>query len=179
MANAVLLKEFPNLRQTYNYDCGAQALQSVLAYYGIDIREGEIIRVAKTTKKYGTTSHNLALAIEHYGLKYDMRERTIDEVKDLISQNVPVILSLQAWTEDPDVDWKNDWNDGHYAVAIGYDDKKIIFEDPSNFQRAYLSYEELEDRWHDKDADGEKYDHLGIAVYGTPHSSCEEFVHMG
>jgi len=36
--------DFPELRQTFNYDCGAKALQSVLAYYGIDIREEEIIK---------------------------------------------------------------------------------------------------------------------------------------
>jgi predicted double-glycine peptidase len=31
------LKGFPELRQASGYDCGASALQSVLAYYGIAV----------------------------------------------------------------------------------------------------------------------------------------------
>jgi predicted double-glycine peptidase len=32
--------KIPELRQAYVYDCGANAVQSVLEYYGIDIKEG-------------------------------------------------------------------------------------------------------------------------------------------
>ena len=34
---------FPELRQTYTYDCGVSCLQAVLAYYGIQIRESELL----------------------------------------------------------------------------------------------------------------------------------------
>jgi len=47
--------EFPELRQTYEYDCGANALQGILAYYGMEIREELIIKSAKTNKIYGTS----------------------------------------------------------------------------------------------------------------------------
>lgn len=40
----------PKLRQTYPFDCGAKALQSVLAYYGVFVREDKIIKLAKTNK---------------------------------------------------------------------------------------------------------------------------------
>lgn len=40
----------PQLRQTYNYDCGAKATESVLAYYGLEVREDLIMKSASTTK---------------------------------------------------------------------------------------------------------------------------------
>ncbi len=179
MSNAVLLTRFPNLRQTYGHDCGPQALQSVLVYYGLDIREDEIMRVTKHTTEESTHPQNLTLAIEHYGLHYEAREMTTDEVKDFISRGIPVILALQAWAENHPVDWKNDWGDGHYVVAIGYDDEKMIFEDPADFRRTYLLYGELEERWHDRSTDGKEYTHLGIAVYGKdPSPLNEEPLHM-
>ena len=164
MADAALLEEFPNLRQTYDYDCGANALQSVLAYYGIDTREDKILHIAQTTKD-GTDPKNIILAIEHYGLQQEARSMTAVEVKEFIERGIPVILLLQAWTETPDIDWENDWKDGHYVVAIGYDNEKMIFEDPSSFRRTYLSYADLEKRWHDVDEDGNTYVHWAVAVH--------------
>ncbi len=175
----VLLKDFPELRQTYSYDCGAKALQSVLAYYGIeDAREDQIIRVAKTTET-GTNPKNMVLAIEHYALTPEAREMAIADVTGFIKKGIPVIVLLQAWTETPNVDWKNDWEDGHYVVAIGYDDEKIVFEDPSSFQRTYLSFDELEERWHDVDVHGKKYVHFGIAVYGKEPPHHKGLIPMG
>lgn len=35
--------DLPTGRQTYDFDCGAKALQIVMAYYGIDVREDELM----------------------------------------------------------------------------------------------------------------------------------------
>lgn len=35
-------------RQTFDFDCGAKALQLVMEYYGIDIREDELLKELKT-----------------------------------------------------------------------------------------------------------------------------------
>jgi predicted double-glycine peptidase len=77
---------------------------------------------------------------------------------------LPVILILQAWAEKTNVDWENDWIDGHYVVAIGFDEKNIYFEDPSSVLRTYLSFEELKKRWHDADTNGKKYINYGIVA---------------
>jgi ABC-type bacteriocin/lantibiotic exporter with double-glycine peptidase domain len=50
--------DFPTLRQMDEYDCGASAMQSVLDYYGIDVGENNIIRLAKN-KKSGTSTAGL------------------------------------------------------------------------------------------------------------------------
>lgn len=71
---------------------------------------------------------------------------------------------LKAWPEKK-VDWTKDSVDGHYVVAIGYDRRNIYFEDPYKFVRTYLSFEELEIRWHSID-EGKKYLKWGMAVLG-------------
>ena len=175
----ILLKDFPELRQTYSYDCGAKALQSVFAYYGIeDAREDQIMSISKTTET-GTDPKSMVRTIEHYGLQHEAREMTADEIKEFINRGIPVIVPLQAWTETLNVDWKNDWEDGHYVVAIGYDDEKMLFEDPSSFQRTFLSYQELKERWHDVDVHGNKYLNFGIAVYGKEPPHRGEPIPMG
>jgi uncharacterized protein YvpB len=73
-------------------------------------------------------------------------------------------LRLQAWSLENKTDWKTDWENGHYVIAIGYDDKKIYFEDPWCATRSFLKYQELIDRWHDVDTDGKKYVNLGIVI---------------
>lgn len=171
------IKNFPNFRQTYEYDCGAQALQSVLAYYGIDIRSEKIMKLAGTSKT-GTPIKNIKKIAEKFGLKTKMSEMSILDVKKYIDKKIPVILLLQAWTEKKNIDWVNDWRNGHYAVAIGYDSKKIYFEDPSSIFRTFLTYSELEKRWHDK-VSNNKYINYGVAIYGkNPSYNPEKLIHM-
>ncbi|MBI4114869.1 MAG: C39 family peptidase [Candidatus Niyogibacteria bacterium] len=169
---------FPQLRQTYSYDCGAKALQAVLVYYGIEIREDYIIEHAKTSKT-GTPIRGIINVAQKYGLKTDSREMTLKDIQDFIKKKIPVILVLQAWTEQKNVDWEKDWIDGHYVVAIGYTKDKILFEDPSSFERTFLKYNELEKRWHDADTNGKKYFHYGIAIFGRPHTfKSKKIIHM-
>jgi uncharacterized protein YvpB len=38
---------------------------------------------------------------------------------------------IQAWKDENDTTpYPNDFEDGHYVVAIGYDKKNFFFEDP-------------------------------------------------
>ena len=55
---------FPELRQAYEYDCGANATQSVLDYYGIDKKESEIIKIAETTRA-GTSIKGVIKALKN------------------------------------------------------------------------------------------------------------------
>ena len=169
----------PQLRQTFNYDCGAKALQAILAYYGIEIREDHIIKETKTTKKLGTPLQGILDVAHKYGLKTDDREMSIEDIKNFIKKDIPVILMLQAWTNTRKMNWKKDWIDGHFAVAIGYTKDTILFGDPSSFERTFLKYTELENRWHDIDTDGEKYFHYGVAIFGkSPKFKPTKVVHM-
>jgi len=55
---------------------------------------------------------------------------TLNDIRNFIDNGIPVIVLIQAWAESL-VDYSQDWEDGHYAVAIGYDRDTIYFMDPS------------------------------------------------
>lgn len=74
--------DFPELRQIFEFDCGANALQSVLAYYGIDIKESEILKEAKTSQS-GTSVQKIESVAGKHGLKVDSKKMTIADVKKI------------------------------------------------------------------------------------------------
>lgn len=169
---------FPELRQTYDYDCGPKSVQAVLAYYGIDVREAPIMKLAGTSRS-GTPIRGIVRALRKYGLKYKVGKMDIAGIKRELDRNRPVILVLQAWATKEVVNWEKDWIDGHYVVAIGYDARRIFFEDPSSVMRTYLTYDELMARWHDVDTEGRRYFNYGIVAYGRkPEFDLDRRIHM-
>jgi predicted double-glycine peptidase len=172
------LLSFPEFRQTYNYDCGANALQTVLEYYGVDVREDKLMRLAGTNKNNGTPISGIIKVLKKNKLRFKVGELSIKKLKKYIDEKIPVIILLQAWTEKKKVDWEKDWKDGHYVVAIGYSKNKFYFQDPSSPNRTYLTYKEMEKRWHDEDED-KRYVHYGIVVYGKkPRFNLRKIIHM-
>ncbi len=89
-----------------------------------------------------------------YELKLQF-EMTVDELKAEISAGHPVLLFYQAWTDEPVTpvsDWSKRWADGHYSVAIGFDDKNLYLMDPSWLGHySYIPFAEFLYRWHDTD----------------------------
>lgn len=130
------------------------------------------------TSENGTSAVKIKEAAEHHGLKVDFKQMTIEEVQNYIKRKIPVILLLQAWVGQENKNWKEDLDDGHYAVAIGYYRKKIYFEDPASIFRTYLTHEELMERWHDKE-ENKKYINYGMAIHGKePDYHPERAIHM-
>jgi ABC-type bacteriocin/lantibiotic exporter with double-glycine peptidase domain len=174
--------DFPEFRQIYNYDCGVTALQQVLVYYGIEKREDELINMLDTKKEDGTKLSKMINVSKYFGLEAEIiKNSSIKEIKKLIDNGIPPILSLQAWKNfsNKNYNWKNDYDDGHYAVAIGYNDNTIFFEDPSSVVRTYLTFDELEDRWHDLDDNNKtKNYHTILVIKGEKKYNSKDIVHM-
>jgi ABC-type bacteriocin/lantibiotic exporter with double-glycine peptidase domain len=169
---------FPDIKQTYDCDCGAKAAQGILAYYGIDVMEDKIMKIAKTTKA-GTSFKGIVKVLTKYGLKSKAEKLTVAKIKKLIDCGYPVIISIQAWSGKKNTRWKDDWTDGHFVVVIGYDRRKFYFQDPYSIFKDYLTYAELNERWHDVDTDGKRYFNYGIVVHGRKRKySYKKFVHM-
>jgi ABC-type bacteriocin/lantibiotic exporter with double-glycine peptidase domain len=162
------IADFPSLSQVYDYDCGAKATEAVLAYYGQDVDEQTVMKIAGTTSR-GTPVKNIERTLKKFGLRLESKKMTVKDLKKYLDNEIPVIILLQAWPAavKKKIDWKNWWQDGHYAVAIGYDKNKIYFEDSMSDRRTYLKFKELEDRWHDVVGKEKKiYQNWGIAVFG-------------
>jgi len=168
------------MRQTYNYDCGAKALQSVMAFYGLDVREEELMDKLKTRESDGTKIKNMVSVAEDYDFKVDHGKMTLELLKKFVTSGSPVIVLLQAWSEkDMSLeDWKNDWEDGHYVAVIGVENGLIVFEDPSSVKRTWLKEEEFLARWHDVDSNSDKkFVNYGIVLHGAKPEN-DEYEHM-
>jgi ABC-type bacteriocin/lantibiotic exporter with double-glycine peptidase domain len=173
--------EFPELRQVADFDCGACALQCVLVYYGRPEREDAIAMAAGTNPAEGTSIAGMLSVLQHFALKYFAGTMQLDDVLAAIDCGWPVIVALQAYSNSPRR-YQDDNEDGHYVVAIGYDEEegrcqKILFEDPSAYTRTWLTPAELAARWHDVDG-GRPLLHWGCIVKGAAQFHAGEAVHM-
>lgn len=58
---------------------------------------------------------------------------TMYDLEVFVNRGVPVIVLIQAWRgeEDREKRWDEIWEDGHYVVAVGVDEKYVYFEEPS------------------------------------------------
>jgi predicted double-glycine peptidase len=159
----------PDVRQATDYTCGPSALQAVLAYWGIEAREDELAKACLTTSAAGTNRHALIRVARSYGLRTIAHAPMSDAtLRRYLQQGYPVILAIQAWNGTARPDYANNWEDGHYVVAIGYDRQRLYLEDPSLLgSRGWLSFRELDARWHDSDfGPQDRYQRLGIACIG-------------
>jgi hypothetical protein len=178
LAEQVKVLDVPDTRQTFDYDCGAKAAQTILAYYGHDVREDGLLKALGTTAE-GTNLKDIIKVLKKFGLHVKEGQLTPDDLRDAVDHGWPVLVPIQAWVSDLlQVDWSKAIEEGHYVVVIGYRDGDFIFEDPSAFEKQYLPEDELLERWHDYDMDGSKYNHYGVIVMGDPDYSSTKVKHL-
>ncbi|MDD5038256.1 MAG: cysteine peptidase family C39 domain-containing protein, partial [Dehalococcoidales bacterium] len=110
-----MILDLPLGRQTFDFDCGAKALQIVMAYYGSDVREDELISELKCCSS-GIGVQQMISVAEMHGFKVVAKSGfTLGEVKQFVDSGHPVIVLVQAWAERYMTleDWQHDNDDGH------------------------------------------------------------------
>jgi len=84
--------DLPIGRQTFDFDCGAKALQVVMAYYGIDVREDELIGELKCDAD-GVPVQNMVSVAEKRGFSVVAEcGVSLETVKRYVDENYPVIV---------------------------------------------------------------------------------------
>lgn len=160
----------PLVTQATDYTCGVAALQSVLHYYGApDQHESTLAERLGSDPDSGTNFRSIVSYARSLGFHVAARtDMTIADLVMHIDAKRPVLIALQAWAADPEIDWRETYENGHYAVATGYDARNIYFMD-SYLRGAYsfIPRDQLEDRWHDIDSEG-PLEHFGIVISGKP-----------
>lgn len=158
-----------NVRQTFDFDCGVTALQTVMEYYGVEMRVDELLKELKTDED-GTHYANMIALAKKMGFTVFASEGVpLEELKRFIDIGYPVIVIVQAWAERYMTleEWKSDFDDGHYVVVIGYQENIIIFEDPASPRRTWLTDEEFLARWHDMEPKhNRKLEHFAMVLMG-------------
>jgi ABC-type bacteriocin/lantibiotic exporter with double-glycine peptidase domain len=168
--------DYPETRQVFSFDCGANALVSVLVFAGLEEREDRVALLAGTTKE-GTDTEVIVRVLRYYGLPRRARQQmNVNDLRRAIDAGHPTLLTLQAYRES-NRPYRELWDDGHWVVAIGHDKKRILFEDPSAFHRTWLADEELRQRWHDMDR-GKRIRQWGCTVQAGGAYEHDRIVHM-
>ncbi len=161
--------DIPSGRQTFDFDCGAKSLQLVLAYYGLDIPEVQLLKELKVGTE-GTPLKNMIAVAEKYGFTVHAKcYFTLQKVKQYVDNNIPVIVLVQAWANKPMTleEWKHDYNDGHYSIVVDHYGSILVFEDPASFSKTWMTEREFMIRWHDVDpASNVKLEHFGMVLLG-------------
>lgn len=156
--------KIPMTRQATNYTCGVAALQSVLMFYGDEFLESDLAKLLKANPQEGTAYAEMKRFSESKGYNVQVyKDMKVTDLKKLLDAGKPVICLIQAWPERK-VNYKTDWDDGHYVVTIGYDDGNVYFMDPSTLGNyTYIPTDEFLVRWHDTDSKV-KLNHFGMVV---------------
>jgi len=166
----------PDTQQKETYSCGASALMAICRYYGLgpDYEEDfiSILRKKGMDTRTGAHPYQLARVARKFGLKseefYPMTEA---QLKSCLRKGRPVLMMIQAWGEDettgrPLKSYAGVWGEGHWVVAIGFDDHGVFFEDPSlEAIRGFITYDALRDSWHDRGPHGKHMAFYGLAVW--------------
>lgn len=144
----------PLTRQSTDYTCGVAAVQSVFGYYGDEVREDILAKLLQAEPKNGTKYENIVSVAKSKGYNVEVHKNMrFEGLTALLDQRKPVICLIQAWSDNP-TNYENDWDDGHYVVAIGHDKKNVYFMDPSTLGNyTFIPIAEFLKRWHDTDTE--------------------------
>ena len=147
----------PMTRQATSYTCGAAVLASVLHWIdpNLDFTEDQLARDLKSNPVDGTTIRSIENFAKIRNLRVNWRDGwTLKDLETSVAKGVPVIVLIQAYSDYPNVDYKNDWDDGHYVVVNGMDRDNVYMMDPSSRGTyTYIPRREFLDRWHDVDVE--------------------------
>lgn len=141
----------PLVRQPDGYTCGVAALQSVLHYFGIAVRYDALAAALGADPEQGVNFRRMVAYAHSCGLDVTyFTEMTPAQLYNEIDDGAPVIVALQAWGNDLENAYFDVWDDGHYAVVVGYDQNNVYFMDPSTLGNyTYIPTEAFLARWHD------------------------------
>jgi predicted double-glycine peptidase len=155
-----------NVRQQTRFSCGAAVLHTVCTYWGIESdNEFDYIEALESDPQMGTPPDRIITFARQRGLKAkEQHDMTIADLKYNLDRGRPVIVLIQAWGDKKE--YKSLNRHGHYVIVIGYDSRKIYIEDPVlEGIRGCLTNKQFEERWHDRDGDGNYYTKYGISVW--------------
>ena len=154
----VIRVPLPDVEQNRGFTGGAAALMAVLHYYGIDTgSEKQLVQIMGVKATSGADPVHIRQGARHFEVQCDeFWHMRFSQLIDCLDAGLPVLMMLQA-RGGPGKDHAASREAGHWVVAIGYDGEVVYFADPDmRGARAYLTYIDLDDRWHDVEGAAEK-----------------------
>ena len=160
----------PARPQKKDYTCGAAALRSAFAAFGVTYNEEELEKALKTSKTNGVDGDTMAEVADRLGLDIDVIENmSISDIKKYTHKKWPVMITYQSGNDDKD--WENEWDEGHFAIITKVDGTILEFTDPANKSGfSKMEIEDFESRWHEEDS-GKKHMQWGMVIKGIKDNS--------
>lgn len=174
------LLKVPQIRQSIWYYCGVSSTEAIIVYYHLNDKEYEtftefdLAEELKPIEGIGTDYKNILISLKkrNMGVEYfdSTTEKTpLEKLKKALKEGKPVIIEIQAW-DDKGTNYTDNWDHGHYVVAIGYDEKNIYLMDPWVYGNyAYIPLKEFPSRWHGDDGTKKAVhiSNMGIIVWNN------------
>lgn len=115
----------PHFRQATSYTCLPACVRMVLAYWGYDYSEEELVAIFGIRPYVGTLVENVVTGLEKLGYSVKWFERTtFPELRQLINGRWPVIVLLRAKDLQPD-------GRGYHALVVfGVEAGRLFCHDP-------------------------------------------------
>ena len=164
--------QVPLFKQTNSLSCGPTALKMVLAYFGYDFSEKNIIRKIGGLKKYGVRTISLSDFASKLGFKttcfsYNkklskgkalIKKPKKTDILNLIKKGVPVIVAVKASILHD----KETSQLGHFIVITAFESGVFCFNDPRDGKEHKITEDEFLFAWHNNILDSSAY---LLAVY--------------
>ncbi len=166
----------PIVAQQQDFTGGDVATLAVLRFWKHDdykdAPESSLYDPLHTTRANGTEPYDIATFLNgipgmHAEYKTATQGTVLSDIEAAVDRGEPPIIDIQSWRTGNDP-YAADWNDGNYAVLIGYDAANLFFMDPNTGGHyGYISRAELTARWHDVvGTDGVPTDRMAIFIHG-------------
>jgi len=174
-----VLLDVPTCLQEAEHLCGPAALEAVLAYHGVAATQRALARRLGTTRAGGTSLRAVARVAAEHGLAAELLTLDLPGLRALLDRGVPCVLLLQAWGAPAPPSYRDRYEDGHHAVAIGYADGAVLFADPRCLERTVLTDADLLERWHSNGTPATCLERGAVAVRGPVPSPGARWRPMG
>jgi len=157
----------PLFKQTSKRSCGPAALRMVLAYYGINIPEKEIIKGVGDLKKYGVRTIKLADFTKKLGFKVEClsysrklakgkaitKKPSPRDIFKYLKRKIPVILAVNSET----LYNKKSTSQGHFIVITKHRKGTFFYNDSKEGKQHKIKKKDLLLAWYNNVANSSAY----------------------
>ena len=120
-----VLLPVPHFEQAKDGTCLPACVQMVLAYWGNELTEQELISILDT-QSFGTPISNVK-RLEKQGYQISVASLTVSQLKDHLLTQKPLIC--RVWTVM--LDYWSDEVTSHVVVVVGFDENQVYLNDPA------------------------------------------------
>ncbi len=135
---ASVIKDIKFYKQEKNEWCGPAVLQMVLHFYGIDEKQEIIAAGVFDEKEKVVKLSEMVFYPQSKGLKSYSFKGNLNDLKELISRGIPVVVFQKASKEI---------NKGHYRLLVGYYQDRIMLADPLLGNNIFVKEKDFLELW--------------------------------